>query len=95
MLAELSRDQIEAFRRDGTICLRGAIDSQWIESLRESAERAMESPVESTEVYSEVYVDEPDGRHYQIQLRRWPEIEAYRRFIFDSPAAPIAESRRN
>ena len=86
MLAELSRERVEAFQRDGTICLRGVIDSEWIEPLRETVEEARESPGE----YTDVIVDEPDGRHYHSELRRWPEFETYRRFIFDSPAASIA-----
>lgn len=82
----LSDHQVTAFRRDGVICLRQVFDQEWIELLRRGAERAVSEPGE----YAWTFMDEEDGRRFTNQNRRWHEIDEYRRFIFDSPVAPLA-----
>ena len=40
----LSQVEIEAFQRDGAVCLRGVFEEKWLESARISIEKTLKNP---------------------------------------------------
>jgi ectoine hydroxylase-related dioxygenase (phytanoyl-CoA dioxygenase family) len=78
--------EVDAYARDGVVCLRGVLDAAWIEVLRAGAEKVRAAP---GRIYH-AYVDEPDGRIFFNTSREWPRIDELRRAVFESPAARIA-----
>jgi ectoine hydroxylase-related dioxygenase (phytanoyl-CoA dioxygenase family) len=83
---QVSEAEIEAFARDGAVCLRGAFDRRWLDRLAEGVERNMRDPG-------------PDGCRYTPEgapggfyddYCNWGRISEYRAFVFESPAAALA-----
>lgn len=83
-LAPITDDEIAAYERDGIVCLRGAFDSGWIDFMGDAVDRAMAAPGTHGEEYAR------DGGRFFGDLDLWQRHEAFRRFVFDSPAAEIA-----
>lgn len=75
-----------AYRRDGAVCLRGAFDMAWIESLRAAvdANRAEPGPM--------ARYNTPEGQpgEFFVDFQLWQRHDACRRFVTESPAAEIA-----
>ena len=42
-----SEAAVEAYERDGVVCLRGAFDAHWVEALRDGVDRAMADALQS------------------------------------------------
>lgn len=82
----IAESEIAAYERDGVVPLRGAMPLEWIETLREGTEAAMAAPGPHAEEYT------PAGRpgRYFGDLDLWKRHAAFRRFVFESPAAAIA-----
>ena len=83
---EISEEQIEAFQVDGAICLRNAMDATWLETLREGVARNMERPTALHTV--QTLEDEPGFFLSDICMSQ--EIEQFREFVLNGPAAAIA-----
>lgn len=78
--------EIEAFRRDGAICLRGIITPEEVALCREGIERNMAAPSERAKVASR-----PDDPGFFIEdFCNWQTNDNYRRFIFGSAASVAA-----
>lgn len=78
----ITPDQIEAYDRDGAICLRGLFDVAWLDRLAVGMEKNFASPG-------------PDAMHYDPggfhdDYCNWTRIAEYEDFIRRSPAAEIA-----
>ncbi len=78
-------DDIEAFQRDGVVCLRGILDRAWIDLLRDNVERYLSLP---SGVGSDAAAGE--GGRFQLDYHMWTWDEGQRRFVFDSPLGEIA-----
>lgn len=85
-LEAVSATDVEAYRRDGAVALRGKLDLDWIELLREGVERNLAEPGP----YAKHYTAEGRPGRFFGDYCNWARIEAYRRFAFESPAARIA-----
>jgi ectoine hydroxylase-related dioxygenase (phytanoyl-CoA dioxygenase family) len=81
----LSRELIDSYRQDGAVCLRGAFDPGWIADLRQGIDRNMATP---GRFYRKLSGDGAGG--FYSDSWSWFEIEEFRRFAFESPAAEIA-----
>jgi ectoine hydroxylase-related dioxygenase (phytanoyl-CoA dioxygenase family) len=81
----VSQETIDRYREDGAVCLRGAFDREWIEALRQGIDRNMASPGRFYRKLS----GEGEGGFYSDSWS-WFEIDEFRRFAFESPAAAIA-----
>ena len=81
----LEPSQIEEFRRTGVVAIRDAFDVAWIGVLKRGLQRSLE---QRGPYYWEFYHDQ-QGRHFHNENRRWPEIEEYRQFLFDSPTGEL------
>lgn len=79
-------EQIEAFRRDGVICLRGIITPGEVALCRAGIDRNMAAPSDRAKVASQ-----PDDPGFFIEdFCNWQDNDAYRRFIFGSAASVAA-----
>jgi len=70
--------QIDEFERNGAICLRGLFDGEWIERLRVAIER--------------VKIERHDTPGYHAETFMWQRDPDFRNFVFESPAANIAQA---
>lgn len=82
----LSRADIEAFERDGAICLRGAFTQHWLDVIAEGIEREIAAPGTG-------FVEQQDrglpGR-FMTDYCPAQRIREFQDFITNSPAAEIA-----
>ena len=82
----VTTEDIEAFQRDGAICLRQLLTRDEIDLLREGIEVNLAHPSPRGKVASNA--DDP-GSFFQ-DFCNWQEIEQYRRFIETSPVGETA-----
>ncbi len=80
---EISTQDIEAFDRDGVICLRGMFDGAWLERMEVAIDRDMANPGVLSDDVIEV------GRFLNDNFM-WTRDGDFRAFAFESPAAAIA-----
>jgi ectoine hydroxylase-related dioxygenase (phytanoyl-CoA dioxygenase family) len=78
--------EIEAYRRDGAVALRGVFSADWIATLARGVDRNMAAPGPYAKRYT------PEGRPglFFGDYCNWPRIPEYRDFMTASPAAAIA-----
>ncbi len=81
----VSDRQIEAFRCDGVVLIRGVFN-YWIESLRSGVERNIADPGPYTKGYT------PEGKlgRFFGDYCNWRRFSEYEDFILNSPAAKLA-----
>ncbi|HUB84463.1 MAG TPA: phytanoyl-CoA dioxygenase family protein [Rhizomicrobium sp.] len=80
MLRTPTRDEIDAFQRDGAVCLRGMVSPSDLENLRDGIDANLAHPSPRAKIANGP--DDP-GRFIE-DFRCWPENTRYRSFIFDS-----------
>ena len=89
LIAEaLTQERLREYRTNGAICLKGVIESSWLELLSKGVERNLAHPGSQSRIYTRDRGDKPG--FFFGDVARWREIDEYRRFIFHSPAAEIA-----
>ena len=85
LLRQISTEEIDIYHRDGVVPLRDMFDKDWIELLIKGLNVNCESPTERSRIW-----DKDDAGHTMFyDTLAWREIEEYKKFIFDSPAAQI------
>jgi ectoine hydroxylase-related dioxygenase (phytanoyl-CoA dioxygenase family) len=82
----LSDAEVEAFQRDGAICLRQLLQSEQVELLRAGIEANLAQPSPRAKIASGA--NDP-GRFIE-DFCNWQDNDHYRRFIFDSSLARAA-----
>lgn len=80
-----SETDLQTFRRDGVVVLRGVF-ADWIETLRAGVERNMAEPGPYTKEYS---AGDSSG-YFFGDYCNWRRIAEFRSFLLDSPAATIS-----
>jgi ectoine hydroxylase-related dioxygenase (phytanoyl-CoA dioxygenase family) len=75
------------FQRDGAVCLRGLLNAAELAMLREGIETNLAHPSPRAKLASRP--DDP-GRFFE-DFCNWQDIAAYRRLIFESPLAALAQ----
>jgi ectoine hydroxylase-related dioxygenase (phytanoyl-CoA dioxygenase family) len=84
--SRLSQADIDAYRRDGAICVRGLLSPDEVELCRQGIAENMANPSPRASVASR-----PDDPGYFIEdFCNWQDIPAYRDFIFNSAAGAVA-----
>ncbi len=78
-------EAIEAYKRDGVICLRGAFDRTWLETIESGIDEALSDHSEGAAL---VKHDDDSGFFFYDSLM-WKRVEAFRRFVFESHAADL------
>ena len=82
----IREDDVTAYQRDGAVCFRQFFTPQEIELLRSGIDANIANPSPRAKVASR-----PDDPGWFLEdFCNWQENEAYRKFIFDSPAAALA-----
>ncbi len=85
LLRPISTEEIDIYHSDGVVPLRGMFDKDWIELLNKGLNVNCESPTERSRIW-----DKDDAGHIMFyDTLAWREIEEYKKFIFNSPAAQI------
>jgi ectoine hydroxylase-related dioxygenase (phytanoyl-CoA dioxygenase family) len=77
---------VRAYERDGAVVLRGLLSQDEVELLRSGIDTNLSSPSPRAKVASSA----SDPGFFIEDFCNWSQIEAYRRFIFDSPLAEAA-----
>ncbi|MCZ6721349.1 MAG: phytanoyl-CoA dioxygenase family protein [Proteobacteria bacterium] len=83
---EIGDDSIEAYERDGVVCLRGVIAPHWIELLRQGVERDLGEPGPHVEIYTK---DGDPGLFFN-DFDLWRHNPKMKAFAFEGPCAEIA-----
>jgi ectoine hydroxylase-related dioxygenase (phytanoyl-CoA dioxygenase family) len=81
--SEIISQDIEAFERDGVICLRGIFDDTWVERMRVAIDRALTNPGPLSD-------DVINGGRFLNDNFLWTRDEDFRAFVFSSSAAELA-----
>ena len=81
----VTADDVERYRTDGVVCLRGAIGADWIERLRAGVERNLAAPSPRGRVWNRD--DAGNVTFYDSQA--WRAIDEYRDFVLHSPMAEL------
>src|SRR5579872_662840 len=84
--AILPPETIENFRLDGAVLLKGYF-RDWVETLRAGMDRNLAEPGP----YQRVYTPKGGSGRFVGDYCNWARIPEYRRFVFESPAARIAQ----
>jgi len=77
--------EVDQFWRDGAVCLSGLFDPEWVAALRAATDAAIAKPGPLATGRTE-----DQNKSFYIELGLWSAHEAFRRFVFDSPAPAIA-----
>ena len=86
---EAGVEAVEALKRDGVVCLRGAFDLKWIELI----ESAIPALLERGGINGvNIAADPSDPGFFFYDFMMWQQVEAFRRFIFESNAADLYRS---
>jgi ectoine hydroxylase-related dioxygenase (phytanoyl-CoA dioxygenase family) len=81
----VSDEQLEAFKRDGGIVLRGVF-KDWVDTLRAGVEHNIAAPSPSAKKHQ---ISDGAGVFFSDYCN-WSRIPEYRAFIFNSPSGAIA-----
>jgi hypothetical protein len=79
-------DEIEAYERDGVVCLRGVFDSSWLSLVGEAADEARRNPGPRARFWR---VDASHAEFYE-EARVVGRSEKLKKYVCDSPAAEVA-----
>ena len=86
-MAEVPKDTIESFRRDGACVLRGVFGG-WIEVLRKGVARNLAEPSADVKIYQ----GKDGAGRFVGDYCNWDRIPEYRDFIFNSDAAAVGRA---
>lgn len=85
--ARVGDADVAAFRRDGAVCIRGLLNAGELALLAGGIETNLAAPSPRAKIASR-----PDDPGFFIEdFCNWQEIDAYRRFIVESPLALLAQ----
>ena len=79
---------IQAFERDGVVCLRNAFSSAWVDLLSEGMEIAINDSMSRDTVFNIAAPGEPGFFFYDTFM--WKRVDQFKRFGFESPAPDLA-----
>ena len=79
---------VAAYERDGVVCLRQAFAQRWVDEIAKGMETAIEKEAGRDTVFNIAAAGEPGFFFYDSFM--WKHINAFRRFVFESPAPDLA-----
>lgn len=82
---KVTEDQIDAFQRDGCLCLRGLF-ADWIGAIADGIDRNLNDPGETARLN---LADPGEGRFFEDYCN-WQRIPEFRDLVLQSPAAEVA-----
>src|SRR5215472_4373680 len=84
-LRDLTEEEIKTFQRNGVICARQVMPSRWIDLVAAAIDRTKAQPSDTGKVLSK------PAPGYLNDIFLWLVDDGYRRFVFESPAARLAQ----
>ena len=91
LLRPITTEEVHTYHRDGVLLLKDMFDKDWIELLNKGLDINCESPTERSRIWNK----DASGRTMFYDTLAWREIEEYKNFIFNSPAAQICGQLMN
>lgn len=82
----ITQADIEAYERDGAVCVRGAFCAEWINGLARGVEQELENPGPLAKIYT---AKGASGRFFG-DFDMWRRIPEFADFVRQSPAAEMA-----
>lgn len=79
-------DAVQAFDRDGVVCLRHAYGPEWLALIEEGIEAALAGCSEDLDIVRK----SGDSGQFSVSSQAWRKVEPFRKFIFESRAPDIA-----
>jgi ectoine hydroxylase-related dioxygenase (phytanoyl-CoA dioxygenase family) len=84
-LRDLSQEEIAVFHRDGVVCARKIMPEKWVQRMATAIDDVTANPT----AYGDMVSKRDDGFSGDVFL--WQTEDDFRDFVFDSPAALIAQ----
>ena len=78
--------QIETFRKDGVVHLKGVFGREWVEKVTKGIKENLKNPSE----WGKFIESETGSGNYFVDYWNWQRIPEFKDFVFHSPAAQIA-----
>ena len=91
LLRTITPDEVGTYHRDGVLLLSGMFEKDWIEILNKGLDANCKSPTERSRIWNKDAL----GRTMLYDTLAWRDIEEYKKFIFNSPAAQICGQLMN
>ena len=85
LLRTITPDEVGTYHRDGVLLLSGMFDKDWIELLNKGIDTNIKTPTR----HSRIWYKDTSGRSMFYDHTAWQNINEYKKFIFNSPAAQI------
>lgn len=85
IITDITDGQVRRWRGDGVVHIPGAFEPQWIELLKQGVAEALADPGPLSKDYAR-----PGAGSFFTDHAMFRRLEAFRRFVFESPAARIA-----
>jgi ectoine hydroxylase-related dioxygenase (phytanoyl-CoA dioxygenase family) len=82
-------EAIDAYKRDGVICLRGAFGRDWLDVIEQGIARFLAEQGATESAANVVVKGEVDEGSFRYATLMWKTLEPFRRVIFDSHAADL------
>ena len=83
---QISEDERTTFWRDGVVCLRNMFDADWIERMQHAVDEAIANPGPMS-----LELDQGLAGKFHGDSFVWTWHDDFRAFVFESPAAKIAQ----
>jgi len=84
----LTDAEIQTYRQDGVVCVRGLLDARWIDHLRAAIERALNSA--NSPNARNIAAEAGKAGRFHNEQSLWRNHDGFMRFIQDSPIAEVA-----
>lgn len=85
--ALLSEDEIQRFKEDGAVCLRGKFSQEWLDKIRRGIHKVFDNPSQ----YGEKLAHKDSSKSvYFNDYCNYQRVKEFSDFVFDSPAGELA-----
>ena len=85
LLRPITSKEVDTYHRDGVLLLKNMFDKDWIKILNNGLDVNIEKPTKR----SRIWYKDTSGRSMFYDHTAWQNIDEYKKFIFNSPAAKI------
>jgi len=82
----IAQAEIDAYQKDGVVCLRGVFSPEWVEKMRAGFELAKQERGPLAQCYKE----KGDAGEFFFDVDVWSRLAPFRDFVLESPAGEIA-----
>ena len=83
LLRPITSKEVDTYHHDGVLLLKNMFDKDWIELLNNGLDVNIEKPTKR----SRIWYKDTSGRSMFYDHTAWQNIDEYKKFIFNSPAA--------